>query len=77
MMTEHKKSSHLSPKPLHEDQILLVRILIAFGLIGTTVLIQSYFVDSNRFSHTSWWTGLIVAYLVLQAIVIKILKARP
>lgn len=75
-MTEHKKSSHLSPKPLHEDQILLVRILIAFGLIGATVLIQSYFVDSNRFSHTSWWTGWIVAYLVLQAIVIKILKVR-
>ncbi|GEM_PF-3980625 len=75
-MTEDKKSSHFSQQPLHEDQKLLVRILIAFGLIGATVLIPRHFVDSNRFSQTSWWTGMIVAYLMLQAIVIKILKAR-
>ena len=74
-MTEDNKSSSLTKKSLHEDQRLLVRILIALVLIGSTVLVQPHF-DSDLFRNSFWWIGLIVAYLVLQAIVIKILKAR-
>jgi len=74
-MTEDKKSSPLTHKPLHEDHILLVRVLIALVLIGSTVLVQPHF-DRDLFRNSFWWIGLIVAYLVLQAIVITILKAR-